>query len=376
MTRQAQANPAVTSFQTTLVYLHDTLRKLYQKLDKQENAIASFQEAIRISELLAQRFPQDTDYTVDITYYTTLLGDYYKLTKRENEAISLQEKLIRQADAMMKLHPKSAVLLGNLVYACKERGQLLFDASQFDKARLSYQAGVDLFARHKGRIEAATEQLRMNYFHCCRGLLLIAKEAKELKTGIEIANKLTVPMNIEDFSTSDNKQQLIGEWRTLSVLNEDAGNVEEALRLRERAVEASRKILGGDNKSNWYAYQQVFGSHPYLARLYRQAGKEQKEFDALRDFLRETEPYVCERDHSPLLKETERFTPANLARLRKALDKYMDWGGGMKRFTVPVYFDGVKNPFHVYVADSWQFVEDQFTWVEKPFTGVVASPFP
>ena len=45
----------------------------------------------------------------------------------------------------------------------------------------------------------------------------------------------------------------------MSQLYEDTGKVKEALQLRVRAVEESKKILAGDTKSNWYVYQQIFG---------------------------------------------------------------------------------------------------------------------
>ena len=103
--------------------------------------------------------------------------------------------------------------------------------------------------------------------------------------------------------------------------------------------------------------------------MYRKTGDERHEFEAIRDYLRETQPYVREKDHSALLAETAGFTLQNLSRLREAFARFSE--GGMKRFTIPTDFDGVKYPFNVYVTDSWQFLEDQFTWVEKVRGGKV-----
>ena len=43
----------------------------------------------------------------------------------------------------------------------------------------------------------------------------------------------------------------------------------------------------------------------------------------------------------------------------------------MKRFTFPRISKGVKYQVHVYVTESWQFLEDQFTWLEKVRGGKV-----
>jgi hypothetical protein len=162
----------------------------------------------------------------------------------------------------------------------------------------------------------------------------------------------------------------LGELIGLSALLEDKGDVSEALRLRVRAVDEARALLGGDPKSNWYAYQHVVRSHHDLARMYGKAGDRRREFEELREYFLETEPYVHERDHSQLLAETAEFTPANLDRLR-AEEKRVFGTGSLKRFTISADFDGVKQPVHVYVADSWQFLADQFTWVERVRGGKV-----
>ncbi len=211
--------------------------------------------------------------------------------------------------------------------------------------------------------------MHYHYLICCRGLRSIAREQKETATAIALATKLIVPIKLESFSTVDLKETLIGEWISLASLYEDNGNIDEALRLRLRAVEEAKKLGGGDPKSNWNLYYLVIVEHAYLARLYGKTGNQRREFEAIRNYLKETQPYLYEKDHSRLLEETADFTLQNLSRLREASgDK--SWYG-RKVFTLPVEFDGAKRPWSLFVTESWHFVEDQFDFVEKVQGGKV-----
>ena len=278
--------------------------------------------------------------------------------------------MINQSEKLMRLHPSSDNLLGKLLLAHQVRGDLSSKVQQYEKAQAAFQAGVDLFGRFSPSMEAREELTQYYYLQCCQGLTSIAKEKQDPVLAIALAKKLIVPIRHDTFKDPNSKQLLLSELIGLAQLEEDAGLVADALGLRVRAVAEARQILGGDLKSNWYVYQQVFGAHQHLARLYRKAGDERHEFDAIRDYLRETEIYVREKDHSALLAETSQCTPENLRRLREAFSTAAP-EGVMKRFTVPTDFDGVKYPFYVYVDESWQFLEDQFTWVEKVRNGKV-----
>jgi tetratricopeptide (TPR) repeat protein len=362
--KRANANPAVAYYQGSLVYSLDELRKLYQLSGEHDKAVECLQEIIRISDGLIRRNPQEVQPFIDSVNAANALVDIYRNSRRQGEAVAALDKVIKQSDEFMRLHPDSDTLLANIVLAHRVPGELSFEVEQYDRARDAYKGGVDLFRRYRPSMDVLDNWTPSNYLVCCRGLIGIAKQRKQFKEAIDLASRLIVPIKFEAATTSDDMQALLGELIGLSTLYEDTGNVKEALRLRVLAVDRSRKALGGDQKSNWYMYQQVFGAHQHLARLYKKVGDDRHEFEALRDYFRETEPYVREKDHSALLAETAAFTPRNLARLREAFGKFYA-EGGMKRFTIPVDFNGIKAPFYVYVTDSWQFLDDQFTWVER-----------
>ncbi len=364
LTQLAAANPDVFLHQQALVWAHDDLRKLYQRAGDYEKAVASLQEIIRISEGLAQRNPQNERHPSDAVDAARAIAAIYRSTKREAEAAAILDKALKQADQMMRLHPTSNRVLGSLLEAYFWRGDLSQDAQQYEQAIVAYQTAVDLYTRYRPSVAGLTERTNTIYLRCCQGLLKIAKEQQQTQRALEVGATLIALLKPGNFQEADNKQELLTALVTLSELYEDTGNVKEAIRLRVLAVEESRKILGGDPKSNWYLYQNVFESHRHLARLYRIAGDEKREFEAIRGFFREEEPYVRERDHSALLEQTASFTPENLKRLREEF-QHFSTEGSTKRFTFQTDFEGVKYGFNIYVADSWEYLEDQITWVER-----------
>jgi tetratricopeptide (TPR) repeat protein len=360
----ANANPAVLFYQQSLVWAHDDLRKLYQRAGDYAKAVASLQEIIRITDAMAKRDPQNHQLPYESVEASLGIYDIYLARKRRADAAVILDKVIQQAETMMSVHPTSDLVLRRLLKTHEQRGLLSLDVQEYEKARETYQKGVDLFTRYRPSIQELGEHSHYNYLQCCHGLLQIAKEKKEAERAISLAKKLILPITIETFTTGDYKQSLITEWVTLSELYEDTGSVDEAIRLRLRAAEESNKILAGDPKSNFYVYQYVYRSHRHLARMYRKSKDQPHEFEAIRSFLKEEHSYEREKDHSELLAQTADFTPQNLSRLREAFDRF-SLEGGLTRFTVQVDWTGVKFPFHIYVVDSWQYFEDQVTWVEK-----------
>ena len=363
-------NPAVIKGYLSQTLLQTDLAASFQRSGNYDQAKEVWEDIARVNEGLCQRDPQNPQYYIESIDAYLSTADIDRNTKREAEAAVIFDKIIKQAEPIMRRYPTSDDLLRRLIYTHWTRGELSLDVEQYDKAREVYQGGVDLFTRYAPSVASPGEVTHYNYFHCCRSLLQIARERKETEAAIALAMKLIVPIKPDTFTNGGYKQELIWEWINLSGLYEDTGNVKEAIRLRVQATEAAKTILGGDRKSNWYAYQMVFGGYQHLARLYRKDGDQRHEFEALRNHLKETDPYVHERDHSTLLAETADFTPQNLSRLRDEFAKFVN-EGGMKRFTIPTDFGGVKCPFNVYVADSWEFLEDQFTWVEKVRGGKV-----
>jgi tetratricopeptide (TPR) repeat protein len=366
----ATANPAVLSYQQSLVWAHDQLRKLYQRSGEQDKAIASLQQIIRVSDGLSQRNPQNPQHSIASIEAAQEIAEIHRISKKEAETAVILGRVIEQAEPIMRLHPTSNDLLRRLLKAHQRQGSLAFGVEQYEKAQAAYQGGVKLFARYRSSVKPLEEETHYHYLQCCAGLLQIAKEKKETERAIELAGKLIVPIKPETFTFGDYKQTLLHELITLSRLYEDTGNVAEALRLQILVVQEAKKTLKGDPKSNWYVYQMVFGGHQHLARLYRKAGDQRREFESLRNHFSEFETYVSERNHSALLAQTANFTPENLDRLREVYARLVSQEG-MKRFTVPVDFNGVKYPFHIFIADSWRFLEDQFTWVEKVRGGKV-----
>ena len=87
---------------------------------------------------------------------------------------------------------------------------------------------------------------------------------------------------------------------------------------------------------------------------------------AIHEFLKHI-GYPYGKDFTGLLAETSVMNQTNANRLRAAFAENASLG--MKRFTIPVDFGGIKYKFDFYVAESYRYTEDQFRWVEKVAAG-------
>ena len=96
-------------------------------------------------------------------------------------------------------------------------------------------------------------------------------------------------------------------------------------------------------------------------RLYRTKGNLAEEVKAIHEFLKHI-GYPYGKDFTGLLAETSVMNQTNANRLRAVFAENSSLG--MKRFTIPVDFGGIKYKFDFYVADLTD-TEDQFRWVEK-----------
>ncbi len=364
LSKMASENPAVPSYRQSLVFAYDELRQLQQRAGQADKAVESLTELIRIADGLAQRDPRNVQHPTSAIDASLSVAEIYKFDKRQADAIIILDRVIKQAPAIMRLHPTSDALLAKLLKAHMTRGELALDIEQYAAAQDAYQRAVDLFAQARATVKSLQELAQYYYLQCCGGLIKVAREQKQTDRAITLARDLIVPFKIDTFTVRDYKQAHLGQLVDLSALLEDTGNVTEALRLRGLAVDEAKKALNGDPRSDWYLSQIVFGGHQHLARLYGKVGDDRKEFEALRNHFREMEPYVRGKDNTGLLADTADFSQGNLARLRASFQKSFN-EGGMKRFTIPVEFEGVQAPFHIYVAETWPFLDDQFTWVQK-----------
>ena len=371
--RHIAENPAVVDGPVFLVQLLNERAILLQAVHRAEEAIRDYEEIIATSDGLAKSFPAVARHDIASLKASYQIAHVLQSQKRDADAIAHLKPTAERSKAKMELHSTSGGLLSQVLSIHEKLGGMLSESHKTEECQKTYEAGVSLYQQYRRTaVDDSEESLRL-YLVCCQGLLGLARKQNDGPRAIELLEKRVASIPLDQVLTADTRGSLLLLLANLSSLYADAGRLEEAINLRVQVVEQARNILAGDRTSDWYAYQLVFGAHHHLAVLYRKAGNDRLAFESLRNHLGETESYMFERDHAAVLAETVEFTPENLKRLWDLHDKHWVEHGGQIRFTIPVDLNGISYTSHVYVAESWSHLNDQFTWVEKVRGGKVSK---
>jgi tetratricopeptide (TPR) repeat protein len=150
----------------------------------------------------------------------------------------------------------------------------------------------------------------------------------------------------------------------------EAGRHAEAIQTYKQVLEFAGPAL---EKApwHWYLRSRVLGVHRELADIYRELKDSRNEVLSLRNQLR-----VWYDDLSPVRAKPflAPGRPEDAEEADKIREEIKLRAGGMKRFTVPCDFNGIKYPFQVYIMDlKWPKhpLEDQARWLLEERGGII-----
>jgi serine/threonine protein kinase len=361
--RNVVENPAVIDGPVFLADLLGERARVLEILARPDDAIRTYQEIVQVNDALAQRDPSNDKYPLNSIEASGRIARIHEAQHRGADAIQVLDAVVSRSSEIMSLRPTSESLLGALLRLHEKQGGLLSEAKRHEQARKTYEGALDLYDRHRDLVKHKSEYLTYIYISCCDNLAFVARKLNSTAMAMALLERRVRPINPESLKTLAYQEVLLTSLDRLSSMYAESNQLEKALKLRLEIVDVAAKGLKGDPSSNWYLYEIVFKSHKLVADLNRKLGNDRGSFEALRKYFAETEPYVHEKDHSALLAERADFTPDNLRKLWEVFDN-LSGRDSWKRFTIPVDFNGVKEPIHIYIADSWKFLEDQIKWVE------------
>ena len=362
----ADANPTVPEIRVALADLLYEKADLAMRLGQTPNAIALSREEIQIRSDLVRIQPQKVDFAIR---HVEALHRLARMQDLQDRAVTLQE-IIRLSNSLMLNHPRSGRLLALCLDAYYQHGDNLRQAARPADAIGVLEDSIHLYTKYHDPLGESVSLAWHDLLNCGTTLLDNYRDLDKYLEVIELSQQLKKFVSFEQLKSQDDQNTYLRIDVMLADVTEKLGRLKESLALRIGVRDRARELLQGDPTSNWYLYQIVFGAHHHIARVARVTHDEQIAFDALRDYFTETEPYVWGVRQDDLIARTAEFNPQNLEQLRKVHDAQFK-NRALKRFTVPVDFNGIKSPFFVYVAESWEFTNDQFLWVERVRGGQV-----
>jgi tetratricopeptide (TPR) repeat protein len=186
--------------------------------------------------------------------------------------------------------------------------------------------------------------------------LLAAKRDEDLLTLGQMA------LELAPHASRAGKDSACGILMGCGKVHERAQRAEEAIKTYRQVLEIAAPALEKD-PWHWYLRTRVFGANRDLADIYRQLKDSRNEVLCLREQLRVWYEPMTPVQGKQFLAPGRPEDAAEAAKIRAEIERR---AGGMKGFTIPCDFNGIKYPFHIYVTDlkyPKHPLEDQARWL-------------
>jgi tetratricopeptide (TPR) repeat protein len=285
---------------------------------------------------------------------------------KAQEVLRARDKAVAAGEKLSARFPNNATLNADFAYALWKRMLIDSDANQYQKA-LPFAVKLVQVCRERvipHEPPGARADTLLNYFESARPVLLQARKHKQLfelgQTALEL-----IP-----HTGHQGKESACSVLLGCAKAHLEEKQADEAISTYQRVIEVATPHL---EKHPWHYYlrNHLTAAHRDLADLYRDKGDSRNEVVQLRGMVRVYyDPMTPVRGKQFL----QAGRPENAAEAKAIRDEIAARVGGMKRFTVPCDFNGVKYPFHVYVTDlKWPRhpLGDQARWLKEVRGGTV-----
>lgn len=358
--------------------LHELARG-QQRLKRAADAQATYEECRQVMDRLVTRFPDRAQTASMWIWLRNENSDFLEYGPKPQGEIQAKQDLLRTLDQavgrgrdLAARFPDHYFLQTNFAKSLANRGRYDNEAKRYELALPYLLEGIEVYRTRVLRINAPPQQADITEYlnqiqwaaSCAANLKKTDEVIRLSQLGLEMRKHCTSRAAVDDLGSV-----LVAAGK----VHREAGRYEKAVQAYRQAIE----IRGPASEKapwHWYLRTNYGGSYMHLADTYREMKDFHNEVLANREYLRIIiGPWYGARidecvDPSRPSDEQE----AN--RIRELIKKAT--AGGMKRFTVPCDFNGVKYPFHVYIVNSpWPKhpLEDQARWLLEERGGVIPA---
>jgi tetratricopeptide (TPR) repeat protein len=365
-------NPKVTRYQWLLA---DALKHQARHLSAVEKFGEServYQESCQILEGLVTRADDRPQYAVALIDNRLSLAEYHRGSKAGQKDEAACRKCLQQAiDAGGRLaakFPRAAEFNYQYARAYFQLGVLEQEGDRHEAAAEAFRRAIDIYqdsvARSGPGQDPENQSEFLGWIDAGRSSLEKLGRNDEILVWIAAGEKLGA-----DCPTRAGKQSLAGLLNTRGSIHEKAGRNREAIAAYRAGLAVARPAWE-EARWHWYLHQAVAGAYYHLSALYQKTGDRDEEVRARQEWLRIWGGPLQSYNTKGLIDPD----PPPGGDVVRKLRAEMAVEKGMKRFTIPCDFNGVKYPFHVYIMDvRWPKdpLEDQARWLEEERGGKI-----
>lgn len=370
--RAVNDNPKVSRFQWLLADALKARAQFLSSRGKFEDAEKEYLESCTMLEGLVASVEDRPQYAAALIENRIALHHYYRGSKEGKKDLAAAQAQLKEAIETTKKaverFPKDTNLCYQFALAHNQLGSIESDQSKDTLALPWFRQAIDLYKTHC--LRTGTLQDSFQQADVLSWLESAKESAKKLNYEDEILRLANEALEIgKECPTNAGKQALSGILNARADVQKKRGKIKDSISDYEMSLKITRPAWE-KAKWHWYLHQSVAGAYYQLSELYQKEGNLDDEVRARQEWLRiwggPLQSYPTEGVIDP--------DPAPSKELAEKLRTIMAVKKGMKRFTVPADFDGVKHPFHVYFMDVlWPKdpLEDQARWLKEERGGII-----
>lgn len=368
-------NPKVTQYQWNLAYALKSRAQYLSSVERFTESERLYEESCRILDELVTRANDRPQYAVSLMENRLALAEFYRGTRAGKKDEEAGRRGLQQAidtgKRLCERFPKAVGVNYQLAQAYYRLGVLDQSAKRDEAAMEGFREAIKIC---QDRIGQAGFQQYPGYQAEFLGWIDGARySADRLGKTDEILEWIATGERLgTGCAVRSGKQSLAGLLNTRGSIHQKAGRYQEAITAYKAGLEVARPAWE-EAKWHWYLLQAVAGAYLHLGELYQLTGNLTEEVRARQEWLRIWGGPLQSYNTVGLIDPDPAPSEEIAGKLREEMGKKK----GMKKFTVPCDFNGVKYPFDVYIMDvRWPKdpLEDQARWLEEERGGTIPEP--
>jgi tetratricopeptide (TPR) repeat protein len=373
----AKHSPDLSRYNAVLAGALDKLGLDLKRLKRHPDAQATFEESIQLFDGLVRRFPDWGDLAYQWIDVRNDLSDLFEYGLKPQGEIQAKQDLLRTLDQTIRRgreftarFPDQHWVQVSFAKALDSRGRYDLSADRKEQALPYYLEAAEVYRKRvlpdedsSGEDDVTTYLSQLQSAADCANSLGKNDEVIWLsQLATHVLKRCSTRAGADDLGR-------VLFWA--AKVHSGAGRYKEAIQAYQQAIEVRRAAL---EKAPWHWYLEsgLGGSYMELANVYRETRDFRNEVLANREYLR---IIIGPRYGAKIDEDIRPSRPADEAeanRIRELIKTAT--ATGMKRFTVPCDFDGIKYPFFVYVTNvpyPKHPLEDQARWLREERGGII-----
>jgi serine/threonine-protein kinase len=282
-----QAQPEVVKYQNDLACTHNNLGNLQRAAGQRLEALRSFQEGLRIQTALVKAHPEVVQYQNDLARTHHGLGVLQHEAGQRPEALRSFQEGLRIRTALVKAHPEVVQYQNDLANTHHILGILQTEAGQGPEALRSYQEALGILtALVKDHPEVVDYQNDLAITHHNLGNLQRASgQGPEALRSYQEALGILTALVKDHPEVVDFQKDLASTHLNLGLLQREAGQRPEAFRSYQEALRILT-VLVKDHPEVVQYQNHLASTHHNLGLLQREASQRPEALRSYQEALR------------------------------------------------------------------------------------------